>query len=154
MYGEDNKSFEACAKVREVKAKVAQANFNHDKVTGDITFQQLSPFFPTQTSVRLRNLQKNAGSYHIHQYPVVNDKADNEDNPCTRTGGHFNPFNIDPSVSLNNFPWRSPFLLPACTVHFVKNGQKSCCGERSELLKMVDENSERSEQNIEPHCFF
>ena len=49
---------------------------------------------------------------------------------------------------------RSPISLPTCPVQFVKDGQKSCCGERSELFKMVDENSERSEQNIDRRCFF
>ena len=49
---------------------------------------------------------------------------------------------------------QSTITLPACPVQFVKNGQKSCCGERSELLKMVDENSKRSEQKIERCCFF
>jgi len=97
--GGDKDSFYACAKVREVKAKSALASFGHDSVTGDVTFNQISPFFPTKTSVRLRNLQKKAGSYHVHQYPVILDKRDNDDNPCMRTGGHFNPFNIDPTTS-------------------------------------------------------
>ena len=97
--GTDKDNFFACAKVREVKTKVATAAFGHDAVKGDVTFQQVSPFFPTKSSVRLRNLQHKAGSYHVHQYPVAYDKRDNEDNPCMRTGGHFNPFDIDSTTS-------------------------------------------------------
>lgn len=93
--GTDKDDFFACAKVREVKTKVAAASFGHDSVTGDVTFQQVCPFFPTKSSVRLRNLQHKAGSYHVHQFPAILDKRDNEDNPCMRTGGHFNPFGID-----------------------------------------------------------
>ena len=48
----------------------------------------------------------------------------------------------------------SPISVPTCPVQFVKNGQKICCGKRSELWKMVDENSERSEQKFERLCFF
>ena len=97
--GTDKDSFYSCAKVREVKTKVASAAFGHDSMTGDVTFEQVSPFFPTQSSVRLRNLQNQAGSYHVHENPMVLDKRDNDDNPCMRTGGHFNPFGIDPTIA-------------------------------------------------------
>merc|ERR1740122_390582 len=95
----DKDSFYSCSKVREVKTKVASAAFGHDSVTGDVTFEQVSPFFPTQSSVRLRNLQNQAGSYHVHEIPMILAKRDNEDNPCGRTGGHFDPFGIDPTIA-------------------------------------------------------
>lgn len=97
--GESKDAYLACAKVREVPKKVAKANFGHESLSGDITFEQVSPFFPTKSSVRLRGLNKQAGSYHVHELPSVLSRTDNADNPCKRTGGHFNPFNIDPTTS-------------------------------------------------------
>ena len=91
--------FLACAKVREVKTKVGHAKFGHEGLTGDITLTQVSPFFPVKSQVQFKGLQKKAGSYHIHQYPVNFERRDNEDNPCLRTGGHYNPFRIDPTSS-------------------------------------------------------
>ncbi len=101
--GDHNDAFMACAKVREVKLKEAKATFGHQSVQGDITFQQYSPYFPTKSIVRLRGLEGKAGSYHIHEFPMVLDKKDNEDNPCKRTGGHYNPFNIDPTTSPSDY---------------------------------------------------
>jgi Cu/Zn superoxide dismutase len=92
-------SFLACAKVREVKARLGQATFGHDGMTGDISFRQVSPYFPARSQVRFRGLNKKAGSYHVHEFPVVLTKRDNEDNPCMRNGGHFNPFNVDSTIS-------------------------------------------------------
>jgi len=48
--------------------------------------------------VRLTGLGEGAGSFHAHEFPVP-AKIDAADSPCGRTGGHFNPTNIDPSTS-------------------------------------------------------
>ena len=89
----------ACAKVRDIKTKVGEAKLGHEGLKGDISISQISPFFPAKVQVNLDGLQKKAGSYHIHEYPTTYDKRDNEDNPCSRTGGHYNPFRIDPTTS-------------------------------------------------------
>ena len=100
LYDEENPdNYMACAKVREVKVKVAKADLAHEGLEGQVRLTQVSPYFPVRSRVNLRNLEGKAGSYHIHQFPTTLDKKDNEDNPCMRTGGHFNPYGIDPSTS-------------------------------------------------------
>ena len=46
-----------------------------------------------------------------------------------------------------------PHLTPCLSGAILKQWSKSCCGERSALLKMAEENSERSKQKIERRCF-
>ena len=66
---------------------------------GSVEFRQSSPFHPVSTRVSLAGLDGGpAGSFHVHEFPVPR-KRDAADNPCARTAGHFNPFNVDKSVS-------------------------------------------------------
>ena len=55
-------------------------------------------FVTVEADVRLTGLGEGAGSFHVHEFPVP-AKIDAADSPCGRTGGHFNPSNIDPSTS-------------------------------------------------------
>jgi Cu/Zn superoxide dismutase len=95
---EHPESFLACAKIRQVKRKVARASFSHEGVKGAITFTQPSPFQPVETDVLLTGLGEGAGSFHVHEFPVP-ARLDVSDSPCGRTGNHFNPTGIDPSAS-------------------------------------------------------
>ena len=67
-------------------------------VSGTIEFSQLSPSHPVRTCINLSGLGGSAGGLHVHQLPVPQQTGP-EDNPCLRTGGHFNPFNVDFSLS-------------------------------------------------------
>lgn len=91
-------SYFACSKIREIKTKNAKAIFSHEGIFGEIGFSQRSPFHPVKTNINFKGLNESAGSFHIHEFPVP-QKRNEEDNPCSRTAGHFNPFNIDKSVS-------------------------------------------------------
>ena len=77
---------------------MARAAFMLQGVSGTIEFSQVSPSQPVKVCVDLSGLGGNAGGFHVHQLPVP-QRIDSEDNPCLRTGGHFNPFNIDASLS-------------------------------------------------------
>ena len=65
----------------------ARATFTGD-VKGDITCIPIHD--GSDVVVKLSNLQRLAGSYHIHRYPVA-------DKDCHSTGAHFNPFNVTKS---------------------------------------------------------
>ena len=92
-------SFLACARLRNIETKVARAAFSHQGVSGAVEFRQVSPFHPVGARVRLSGLGGGpAGGFHVHEFPVPR-RRDAEDNPCARTAGHFNPFNVDKSLS-------------------------------------------------------
>ena len=95
---EHEDSFLSCTKIREIKPKVAKARISYHGVKGGISFKQSSPFHPVETNLELVHLNSSAGSFHIHQLPVTY-KMTTDDNPCSRTGGHWNPYRIDASVS-------------------------------------------------------
>ena len=61
-----------------------RAQFN-DEVKGTITC--IPAHGGSNVDVHLSNLQRLAGGYHVHRYPVSNGD-------CQSTGGHLNPFNI------------------------------------------------------------
>ena len=82
----------ACASLLEYSPRIAKAKFQEDGVTGEIVFQQLSPFSPTTVRVQLNGLSSRAGEYHIHEFPV--DEAIQGSSKCTAAGGHYNPRNI------------------------------------------------------------
>ena len=60
----------ACSPIRLVEQKTVYAEFNHNNVTGNITFSQVSPWEPTTIEVDLYNLRKMGGGYHVHKFPV------------------------------------------------------------------------------------
>ncbi|XP_037782115.1 uncharacterized protein LOC119578625 [Penaeus monodon] len=88
----------ACAKMREVKPKKARAIFNGMGVTGEVRFEQTSVFAPTDLTLDLRGLAGRAGGFHVHELPSYPPKHAG-DFPCGKTGGHYNPFEVDPSTS-------------------------------------------------------
>ncbi|XP_063614256.1 uncharacterized protein LOC134787421 [Penaeus indicus] len=88
----------ACAKMREVKPKKARAIFNGMGVTGEVRFEQTSVFSPTDLTLDLRGLAGRAGGFHVHELPSYPPKHAG-DFPCGKTGGHYNPFEVDPSTS-------------------------------------------------------
>lgn len=88
----------ACAKMREVKPKKARAIFNGLGVTGEVRFEQTSVFAPTDLTLDLRGLDGRAGGFHVHELPSYPPKHAG-DFPCGKTGGHYNPFEVDPSTS-------------------------------------------------------
>ena len=91
-------SFLGCAKIADIEPRNAKANFMHDGISGEISFFQQSPFHPVESTVDLKGLEEGAGGYHVHEFPKP-PKLGEEDQPCLRTAGHYNPFNVDKSVS-------------------------------------------------------
>eukprot|EP00095_Tigriopus_kingsejongensis_P007890 snap_masked-scaffold720_size106930-processed-gene-0.10 protein:Tk07890 transcript:snap_masked-scaffold720_size106930-processed-gene-0.10-mRNA-1 annotation:"hypothetical protein L798_15715" len=91
-------SFFACAKIRDIPVRHARATFMHDEIKGEISFKQLSPYHPVVTSIDISGLNHSAGGFHVHEFPMP-QRMNEEDTHCLRTGGHFNPFNFDMSVS-------------------------------------------------------
>ena len=93
---EDN--FFACAEIHELKPKVALSKFRHDGIRGHISFTQASKFHPVLVDIDLAGLSGEAGSYHIHEFPVPPRRTP-DDAPCGATGAHYNPFGVDKSTS-------------------------------------------------------
>ncbi|KAG1649777.1 Cell surface superoxide dismutase [Cu-Zn] 6 [Nymphon striatum] len=62
------------------------------RVSGTFTFFQQTRDDPTHVDIEIDGLEKMAGGYHIHKWPV----PDYLEFPCTNdaVSGHFNPFNI------------------------------------------------------------
>ena len=79
-------------------SRLARAVFTQQGVSGTIEFIQESPSHPVKTCINLSGLRGKAGGFHVHQLPVP-QRTSSTDNPCMRTGGHFNPSNVDASAS-------------------------------------------------------
>ena len=88
----------ACTKVRQLKPKKAKAIFSSQGVSGEILFEQVSPFNPTDMTLHLQGLAQQAGGFHVHALPTGPPKNPGE-STCGKTLGHFNPYKVDPSVS-------------------------------------------------------
>ena len=73
-------------------ARVAVASFEEAGVTGQIIFQQSSPFSPTTVRVQLNGLSSRADGYHVREFPM--DEVIQGSSKCTAAGGHYNPRNI------------------------------------------------------------
>ena len=80
----------------------ASAVFNISGVAGSVIFSQRSPAAATIVNVSLSGLQKLAGPYHIHLYPIVNNTMGSY-NACLATGGHLNPFLVNYTLGACNF---------------------------------------------------
>lgn len=94
-------SFYACAELHELTPRVGNAKFLHDGISGHISLRQRSVFHPVISTVELSGLSGEAGSYHIHEFPVP-PRLNKEDAPCGATGEHYNPFRVDKSSSPPN----------------------------------------------------
>ena len=95
---EHETEFLACTEIHELPPRVGRAKFRHDGIRGHIAMTQRSQFHPVVSEVRLTGLSGEAGSYHIHEFPVP-PRLKPEDAPCGATGGHYNPWRVDKSTS-------------------------------------------------------
>lgn len=95
---EHENEFFACAEIHDLSPRVGRAKFRHDGIRGHISLTQRSQFHPVISEVKLTGLSGEAGSYHIHEFPVP-PRLKPEDAPCGATGGHYNPFRVDKSMS-------------------------------------------------------
>ncbi|XP_023224241.1 uncharacterized protein LOC111625338 [Centruroides sculpturatus] len=99
LYEKDNSyRIKACAIMVTIKPKEVKAYFNHDGVKGYIRFSQSYRMDPTVVTIDLKNLRGRGSGFHVHMFPVPYHINQN-DNLCGATGGHYNPFQIDPSTS-------------------------------------------------------
>lgn len=99
LYEKDNSyRIKACAMIVTIKPKEVKAHFNHDGVKGYIRFSQSYRMDPTVVTVELKNLRRRGSGFHVHMFPVPYRVHEN-DNLCQATGGHYNPFQVDPSTS-------------------------------------------------------
>ncbi|KAK7069333.1 hypothetical protein SK128_014470, partial [Halocaridina rubra] len=87
-----------CAKLREIKPKMARAVFSSLGVSGEIKLEQPSVFAPTDLTLDLRGLAQDAGGFHVHILPSYPPRHDH-DFPCGATSGHYNPYDVDVSSS-------------------------------------------------------
>ncbi|XP_067909126.1 uncharacterized protein cusr isoform X2 [Heterodontus francisci] len=83
----------SCTEVREIEAKQVWAYINMKAVKGTFMFRQVSPFDTTDYTVSLMNLRQMASSYHVHNFPVPQQRTP-EDKLCgnDNLGGHWDPF--------------------------------------------------------------
>jgi len=95
---EHTDAFMACTEIHELSARVGTANFRHDGIIGSISMSQRSKFHPVVSDVDLQGLSGEAGSFHIHKFPVP-PRLNHDDLPCGQTGSHYNPFRVDKSGS-------------------------------------------------------
>ena len=96
--------FLACAKIRQLEAKVVKSSINANGIKGELTMLQRSRFEPTwmnftfaSTDGSLRNnfeYAKNVASYKIHELPPSPLYA-NAENFCETTGSVFNPRKLE-----------------------------------------------------------
>ena len=84
----------SCANILEYTPRTAIARFQVDRVSGQITFHQVSPFSPTTITVELTGLSSRAGGYHVHDFPVDETVPGSEKCANAFAGGHFNPRNV------------------------------------------------------------
>ncbi|XP_066945953.1 uncharacterized protein Rsod [Macrobrachium rosenbergii] len=87
-----------CAKLREIEPKVGRAVFSSLGVFGEIKMEQQSVFSPTDLTLDLKGLAKEAGGFHVHLLPAYPPK-NAHDFPCGATSGHYNPYDVDVSTS-------------------------------------------------------
>lgn len=74
-------------------------------VTGDIVMASSGlPSAVTDVNVSLSGLNRVAGGYHVHQYPL--NTRNPGDNICGTTGGHYNPLGV---YNLWLFMWQYMF---------------------------------------------
>lgn len=88
-----------CATIVQIKPRSVEVTFNRDGVKGYITFDQNSPFDPTNVNKELTHLRSQAQSYHIHEYPVP-QRWHTSDSICSAVavGGHYNPYGVTNAV--------------------------------------------------------
>ena len=101
VFGTTQNAKVVCVSIRELQPKTVTVLFSANNVSGEIVFDQKSPFDLTVIRTELSNLQGLASGYHVHKFPVPlkmyeDDKLSSGDN----VAGHFNPFEIstDPST--------------------------------------------------------
>eukprot|EP00062_Callorhinchus_milii_P017880 gi/632970740/ref/XP_007901815.1/ PREDICTED: uncharacterized protein LOC103185229 isoform X1 [Callorhinchus milii] len=95
-----------CAELRQLEAKRVSAVIGMKGVKGYLNFSQISPFDPTIFTIFLTNLNKLAKAYHVHNFPVPQQRTA-KDMLCSNDnlGGHWNPFGLDTSsTSYPKFP--------------------------------------------------
>lgn len=88
----------ACARVREIQPKTAQAMFSNDGISGEISIRQASVFEPTELTLDLKGLRKEAGGFHVHELPIKQPLSP-ETSTCGQASGHYNPYEVDPDLS-------------------------------------------------------
>lgn len=96
--------FLACAKIRQLEAKVVKTVINSNGVKGELTMMQRSKFEPTwlnftftSTDGSLKNnfeYAKNIASYNVHVLPPSPLHA-NSNSYCKSSGSVFNPRNLE-----------------------------------------------------------
>ena len=82
IVSDDKKSNVSCA---SIDLRVGTRAHFTGEVKGTITC--IPTHGGSSVDVDLSNLQRLAGGYHVHRYPVTNGD-------CHSTGGHLNPFNV------------------------------------------------------------
>ncbi|XP_067657181.1 uncharacterized protein [Haliotis asinina] len=84
----------ACADIISLRTRYATVNEWVQNVTGYINFTQKhgDTSDDTLVSIDIENLGRQAGGYHIHEFPVPSDSQ----NPCSgaSVAGHYNPFQV------------------------------------------------------------
>ncbi|XP_002734284.1 uncharacterized protein LOC100377119, partial [Saccoglossus kowalevskii] len=95
----------ACGYITQLNKRKVTSEFNSDGVTGTISFSQSSSLHPTLVEVNLNNLQNQAHTYHVHEFPVPHRKT-TDDSLCNSysVGGHWNPYNVvdSPATGTND----------------------------------------------------
>lgn len=105
LFTRDNGAVKSCGKITPIVTKSVEAIFNAQGVSGSIRLVQNSELDPVRFHILLNNLNNQATTYGIYQYPV-GIKLSSTDNPCRRLGKLYNPsyVNGDPQNSINLIP--------------------------------------------------